>query len=62
VSYFDDGVFAVTPALVDKGTSSIPSTLTNLLNLFNVGNVKTGNNYDHLFRYIIVGDMGKKIF
>ena len=22
---------------------------------------KTGNNYDHLFRYIIVGDMGKQI-
>jgi len=46
VSYFDDGVFDVTPELQDKGSSSLPQALKDILNYFNIADIKNGDKYD----------------
>jgi len=46
VSYFDDGVFDVTPALEDKGSSTLPQPVQDVLKFFGIPDVKTGSNYD----------------
>jgi len=46
ISYFEDGVFNVTSALVDKGTSSLPKVVDDMLNHFNIYDRRNGNNYD----------------
>jgi len=45
VTFFDDGVFDVTPELVDKGTA-IPQVVKDMLQFFKIDDVKNGNNYD----------------
>ncbi|KAH3758290.1 Alpha-L-arabinofuranosidase C [Pelomyxa schiedti] len=46
VRQFDASAFEVTTALIDQGTSSLPSGLVTLLNLFSVCDPKYGTNYD----------------
>jgi len=36
----------VTPELVDKGTSSLPQVVYDMLDFFNIKDVKSGSNYD----------------
>ncbi len=45
-SVFEDGTFAVTTELVDKGTEKLPQIVTELLELFGIHDVKKGSGYD----------------
>ena len=43
---FEDGTFAVTTELVDKGTEELPQIVTDLVELFGINDEKKGSRYD----------------
>ncbi len=45
-SVFEDGTFAMTTELVDKGTEKLLQIVTELLEVFGINDVKKGSGYD----------------
>ena len=44
-SVFEDGTFAMTTELVDKGTEELPQIVTELLEVFGINDEKKGSRY-----------------